>query len=406
MNLGQSRHRLIQTPLVLLQAGHMPGHVMPVGDYFDVPSAPVSIVQPVLPLLLSHHAEYVDVVLMDEHHVFDAGYRLPTQQEKGRGKRKIIQANGVAHPARNSGLNPSGNPSGSQLNHCLEIIQIPPLTSNTASLPPVAPDAASLPSVAPDATSLPPVASDAAPLPLFDSHNSMSNADFMRPRVMTVVMQIILHLDIMTIHFKFIPTWTQRLCCMLLPVSAWRIPSADANQLQVPSSSRSGPNVIQGSGTRVNVLAHCHARCLPYRLPPTPTPMSPSEVSFPDNSRAGSPTEGTSTLTSITGRTRVMPPLALVRLGLRKGVDDLADGVFSDHSTRRFVARDYTGHWRSIYQALCFTSTCSTGDKRGKEEKAHKEERERWLLKKTKMAILGLRAILFIHERGGVQAPL
>ncbi|KAH9013529.1 hypothetical protein EDB85DRAFT_2280842 [Lactarius pseudohatsudake] len=52
---------------------------------------------------------------------------------------------------------------------------------------------------------------------------------------------------------------------------------------------------------------HCEValmlyKCLPYRLPPTPALMSPDEASFPDNSRAGLPTEGTSTLTSTTGR--------------------------------------------------------------------------------------------------------
>lgn len=44
-----------------------------------------------------------------------------------------IQAHGVAHPARNSGLNPSGNPSDSQLDRASEILYIPPSTSDTGS---------------------------------------------------------------------------------------------------------------------------------------------------------------------------------------------------------------------------------------------------------------------------------
>ncbi|KAH8985111.1 hypothetical protein EDB86DRAFT_2833237 [Lactarius hatsudake] len=267
---------------------------------------------------------------------------------------------------RNSGLNPSGNPSGSQLNRPVEIIQIPPLTSNIASLPPVAPvapdaasllpvvpDAAPLSPVAPDAASLAPVTSDAAPLPLFDSHNSTSNANFTRvynftaaqgddgfghhdselssnamdylrgsnnTNILSDRFQVYSHhsttnLDTASLLHDPFPahhsmTNTSSLLpeqplrpgevtrggiTQPLPVSAWRIASAGPDQPQVPSSSRSGPNVIRGSGTRVDVLAHRHGRRPPYRLPPTPALTSPSEVSFPDNSRASSPT---STLTS------------------------------------------------------------------------------------------------------------
>ncbi|KAH9164632.1 hypothetical protein EDB89DRAFT_1912050 [Lactarius sanguifluus] len=270
---------------------------------------------------------------------------------------------------RNSGLNPSGNPSGSQLNRPTEIIQIPPLTSNIASLPPVAPvapdaasllpvvpDAALLSPVAPDAASLAPVTSDAAPLPLFDSHNSTSNANFTHvynftaaqgddsfghhdselssnamdylrgsnnANILSDRFQVYSHhsttnLDTASLLHDPFPahhsmTNTSSLLpeqplrpgevtrggiAQLLPVSAWRIASAGPDQPQVPSSSRSGPNVIRGSGTRVDVLAHRHGRRPPYRLPPTPALTSPSEVSFPDNSRASSPTS-TSTSTTV-----------------------------------------------------------------------------------------------------------
>ncbi|KAH9010024.1 hypothetical protein EDB85DRAFT_1902502 [Lactarius pseudohatsudake] len=43
------------------------------GTYFDAPSTTVSIVQPILPLLLSHRAERADIILMDEHRIVDAG---------------------------------------------------------------------------------------------------------------------------------------------------------------------------------------------------------------------------------------------------------------------------------------------------------------------------------------------
>ncbi|KAH8987546.1 hypothetical protein EDB86DRAFT_2832244 [Lactarius hatsudake] len=297
------------------------------------------------------------------------GPRNRNRTQQGKGKKKIIQANGVARPARNSGLNPSGNPSGSQLNCPVEIIQIPPLTSNIASLPPVAPvapdaasllpvvpDAAPLSPVAPDAASLAPVTSDAAPLPLFDSHNSTSNANFTHvynftaaqgddgfghhdselssnamdylrgsnnANILSDWFQVYSHhsttnLDtasllhdpfpahhLMTNTSSLLPEQPLRpgeVTCggitQPLPVSAWRIASAGPDQPQVPSSSRSGPNVIRGSGTRVDVLAHRHGRRPPYRLPPTPALTSPSEVSFPDNSRASSPTS-TSTSTTV-----------------------------------------------------------------------------------------------------------
>ncbi|KAH9044064.1 hypothetical protein EDB83DRAFT_2523679 [Lactarius deliciosus] len=141
---------------------------------------------------LFHNFALPQLEIKHQSHYLMVTY-LPQETNGLNVKGGIIQANGVAHPARNSGLNPSGNPSGSQLNRPAEIIQIPPLTSNIASLPPVAPvapdaasllpvvpDAAPLSPVAPDAASLAPVTSDAAPLPLFDSHNSTSNANFTR----------------------------------------------------------------------------------------------------------------------------------------------------------------------------------------------------------------------------------
>ncbi|KAH9018762.1 hypothetical protein EDB85DRAFT_2154261 [Lactarius pseudohatsudake] len=325
---------------------------------------------------------------------------LLSKGSKGMGKEKERFVNGVARPARNSGLNPSGNPSGSQLNRPSEIIRVPPLS--TASLPPVAPDeaallqvppvapdapllppvapapdAASLPPVAPpDVASLPPVAPDAASLPpvpsdvsLF-SHNSTdftrvynftaaqgdnggyaddtplghydselsSNAmdylqDFNNANLLSDPFQVHAHhstTDSDTASLLHGISFFARLRVIInnrlsdpfpahhsttnvssllpeqplrpgevtrggiaqpLPVPAWRIASAGADR-------------PQGSGTRVDVLAHHHARRPPYQLPPTPALTSPSEASFPDNSRAGSPTEGTSTSTSTTGRTR------------------------------------------------------------------------------------------------------
>ncbi|KAH9025797.1 hypothetical protein EDB85DRAFT_1893712 [Lactarius pseudohatsudake] len=221
---------------------------------------------------------------------------------KGMGKEK----------ERNSGLNPSGNPSGSQLNRPSEIIRIPPLTSNTASLLPVAPDAASLPPVAPDVASLPPVTPDVAPLlpvapdvaslPLpqgddggyadntpLGHHDSelSSNAmdylqDFNNANLLSDLFQV--HSHHLTansdtaslLHDPFLahhsttnalsllpeqPLQPGEVTCggiaQPLPVSAWRIASTGADRPQVPSSLQSGPNVIRG-----------HARHPPYRHPP------------------------------------------------------------------------------------------------------------------------------------------
>ncbi|KAH9034172.1 hypothetical protein EDB84DRAFT_1561508 [Lactarius hengduanensis] len=321
---------------------------------------------------------------------------LLSKGSKGMGKEKERFVNGVARPARNSGLNPSGNPSGSQLNRPSEIIRVPPLS--TASLPPVAPDeaallqvppvapdapllppvapapdAASLPPVAPpDVASLPPVAPDAASLPpvpsdvsLF-SHNSTdftrvynftaaqgddggyaddtplghygselsSNAmdylqDSNNANLLSDPFQVHSHhstTDSDTASLLHGISFFARLRVIInnrlsdpfpahhsttnvssllpeqplrpgevtrggiaqpLPVPAWRIASAGADRPQVPSSLRSGPSVIRGSGTRVDVLAHRHARRPPYQLPPTPALTSPSEASFPSRQLEG-----------------------------------------------------------------------------------------------------------------------
>ncbi|KAH9022218.1 hypothetical protein EDB85DRAFT_2151898 [Lactarius pseudohatsudake] len=299
---------------------------------------------------------------------------LLSKGSKGMGKEKERFVNGIAHPARNSGLNPSGNPSGSQLNRPSEIIRVPPLI--TASLPPVAPDeaallqvppvapdapllppvapapdAASLPPVAPpDVASLPPVAPDAASLPPVPSDVSLfshNSTDFTRVYNFTAAQgddggyaddtplghydselssnamdylqdfnNANLLSDLFQVHSHHLTTDSDTASLLHDPFPAHHS-TTNVSSLFPEQPLRPG-EVTRGGIAQpfhhhrevalvlyeVDVLAHHHARCPPYQLPPTPALTSPSEASFPDNSRAGLPTEGTSTSTSTTGRTQ------------------------------------------------------------------------------------------------------